>query len=506
MQEDLIHFSPIARLVKESALQRCRNVRWTRGRITDSTPTVRFFALKLTRAFFVVCYVALAGCGGTLISQSAGSGSAQTQTAAINWTNVHQIIDGFGASDAWESFSTEQSAFFFGTGTGQLGLSILRVAIPDSGGTPGSCATVGTGCANTSNDIQAVLSNGGRVIATPWSPPAQYKTNDTTSCTDNASLKSTDYGAYATWLANFALSLQQLNIPLYAIAMQNEPTGCGSTYDSAYYSPQQIDTFISQNLGPTLAANGLSTVVFMPDDMTYATALTSGGTCGTDLSCMQYVGAFAYHDYAASLSGTNTVSAQPYPSGWIGGEKFWVTENGCAAPPAVAPSFCQPGWNTDIIDALDWAAIIDQRIAVDNVNAWLYWWLMSKGDDDEGLIDTSGAVAQRAYMLGQYAKFVRPGYYRIDATRAPQTGVSVSAYQNTSTNTLVIIATNYTGSAVSQTFNITNAPTFSSLTPTITSSSLSLATQSSVSVSGNSFTYILPAKSITTFVGSASMP
>jgi glucuronoarabinoxylan endo-1,4-beta-xylanase len=78
----------------------------------------------------------------------------------------------------------------------------------------------------------------------------------------------------------------------------------------------------------------------------------------------------------------------------------------------------------------------------------------------------------------------------------------VSAYQDTSTNTLVILATNYSGSAVLQQFNIINGPTFSSVTPTITSVSLSLATQSSVPVSSNSFTYTLPADSITTFVGS----
>jgi glucuronoarabinoxylan endo-1,4-beta-xylanase len=107
-------------------------------------------------------------------------------------------------------------------------------------------------------------------------------------------------------------------------------------------------------------------------------------------------------------------------------------------------------------------------------------------------------------VLAQYSKFVRPGYYRIDATRAPQTGISVSSYQNTDGGNLVIIATNYTGSSVSQTFNITNAPTFSTLTPTITSASQNLAQLSNVPVSNNSFTYTLPAQSITTFLGSTA--
>jgi glucuronoarabinoxylan endo-1,4-beta-xylanase len=71
---------------------------------------------------------------------------------------------------------------------------------------------------------------------------------------------------------------------------------------------------------------------------------------------------------------------------------------------------------------------------------------------------------------------------------------------------LVIIATNYTGSASSVTFNIANAPTFNSVTPTQTSATNSLTPLTSVTVSGNSFTYSLPAQSVTTFVGSSLAP
>jgi glucuronoarabinoxylan endo-1,4-beta-xylanase len=139
------------------------------------------------------------------------------------------------------------------------------------------------------------------------------------------------------------------------------------------------------------------------------------------------------------------------------------------------------------------------------VNAWLYWWLISENNsDDEGLIAENGTIAQRAYMLGQYAKFVRPGYYRIGATHIPQTGVTVSAYQQTSSHTLSIIATNYTSSALTQTFNIISAPTFTALTPTQTSATNSLTTLSNVSLTGNSFTYTLPAQSITTFNGTGT--
>jgi glucuronoarabinoxylan endo-1,4-beta-xylanase len=249
----------------------------------------------------------------------------------------------------------------------------------------------------------------------------------------------------------------------------------------------------------------LSTLIFVPEASSNSASTSLGAACASDSSCAQYVGGFNWHDYDASLSGANTVAANPYPSGWPEGKKYWETETSCGQ--GYGPNFCQTGFNSDMTNALDWAAVIDQRIAVDNANAWLYWWLIdANNSDDEGLLANNGTIAQRAYVLGQYSKFVRPGYSRIDATHLPQADVSVSAYKSTGTNSLVIIATNYTGSAVSQTFSITNAPTFSTLSPTITSVNLSLAAQSSLAVSVNSFTYTLPADSVTTFVGSASIP
>jgi len=349
--------------------------------------------------------------------------------------------------------------------------------------------------------MQAVIAHGGKVIASPWTPPPAHKTNGLPTCTNNAGLIPADYGPYATWLANFVQSLQtQYGVTLYAISVQNEPDICGN-YDTAYWTAADIDNFVKNNLGPTFASNALSTLIFVPETAGYY-AISLGSACGADPTCNQYVGGINWHDYDASFSGTNTVAADPYPSGWPAGKKYWETEASCG--PGFGPNFCQRGFNTNMTDALDWAAVIDQRIAVDGANAWLYWWLIDLygATDDEGLIAGNGTIAKRAYVMGQYSKFVRPGYSRIDATpHLPETQVSVSAYQNLP-NTLVIIATNYSSSADTQTFTITNAPVvFSAMNPWITSASSSLAQQASASVSSNSFTYTLPPHSITTFVG-----
>jgi glucuronoarabinoxylan endo-1,4-beta-xylanase len=56
---------------------------------------------------------------------------------------------------------------------------------------------------------------------------------------------------------------------------------------------------------------------------------------------------------------------------------------------------------------------------------------------------------------------------------------------------------------VPQTFSLNGFST-NAVTPWITSASLSLAAQAPVSVSGSSFTYTLPASSVTTFYGTAT--
>ena len=456
----------------------------------------QFFAAILAAVFFLFL---------------GGPGRAQGQTATVDWTDVHQVIDGFGASHEAQgaSMTTAQQNLFFGTGAGQLGLSIYRVGVTDGNQDPGDCTSVGSSCAGVYvSDMQAVIAAGGKVYGSPWTPPSAYKTNSNYNCTGGSgsgALASGSYANYATWLGNFAQSLAAQGISLYGLSIQNEPDECTS-YDSALWTAGDIDNFIKTNLGPTLASASPSTLIFMPENSGYGsiTGSSGGGTCGTDSACTAYVGGYNWHDYDATTSGgVPPANSTPYPSGWASGKKWWETE--VSQGSGFGPS-CGSGssFTNTISDGLCWGTIIDQRMQ-DGANAWLYWQLVLGTSDNQMLMNGS-TVAVRAYVLAQYSKFIRPGYFRIDATHAPQSGVTVSAYQQTSSGTLVIIATNYTSSSVPQTFNITNAPTFSTLTPTITSGSLSLAAQLNVTVSGNSFTYTLPAASITTFVGSTSAP
>ena len=437
-------------------------------------------------------------------------------TSTVNWTSVHQVIDGFGAAapligDGNHNLTSAQQSLFFGLGPSQLGLSLLRVGLPDGGNAPGDCSSASISCAGSNvPDMQAAIAQGARIYATPWSPPAIYKTNSSVVCSPGSGALATgSYANYATWLVNFAKSLKNnYSINLYAFSVQNEPDFC-ATYDAAQYTDTQFDTFIKTNLGPTLASSGLSPLplLFMPETGTYAAIAggNGGDTCMTDSACYTFVQGNNWHDYDATANSAGAVSSAANP--WVSlNKKYWETEASCGL--GYGPSGCEGGaFKTDMItDGLMWAGIIDRRMVTEGANAYLYWALIGPTTDNEGLTSTAGTVAQRAYVFGQYAKFIRPGFFRIDATHAPQSGVAVSAYQNTGNGTLAIVATNYNGSAVTQGFTISNAPTFATMTPYVTSTSQNIAVQTAVSVAGNSFSFLLPAQSVTTFVSTMAAP
>jgi glucuronoarabinoxylan endo-1,4-beta-xylanase len=415
----------------------------------------------------------------------------EAQTATIDPSVTHQGIDGFGAANAYEPapLTSAQAEFWFGTASGDIGLSLLRTEIPNDG----SCSSVGTSCAGTYvSDMKIAAPYGVKVWSAPWSPPASMKSNGTTICSTSTqgSLNASSYAAYATYLTNYVKSLGSMGVTLYALSIQNEPDYCPSTYDGAVWSASDFDTFIGKNLGPAFAAAGLSTLIMMPESSQWASFASVAGTTMGDPAAAKYVGINAWHDYDHASSITN-----PYASL---GKKFWETE--ASAGIGFGPTLCGGCWDPSMADGLLWAGIIDDRMAVADANAWHYWWLVDPGsNDNEGLTGPDGVtIPKRAYVLGNYSRFVRPGFQRIDATHAPQSGVLVSAYKGPSGD-LVIVAVNQNGSSTSQPFAVSSAsPT--SFTPWTTDASSNLAGGAPVAVTGGSFTYALTAQSVTTFV------
>ena len=128
------------------------------------------------------------------------------------------------------------------------------------------------------------------------------------------------------------------------------------------------------------------------------------------------------------------------------------------------------------------------------------WWegpSTSVPTVQEHLVDVNNNPTYFGYALSQYARFIRPGYLRYNATATPVTGVYLSAYEGNGHQMIVVI--NSTSSQVTLPILI-ESQTVTSMTPYQTTSSLSVSQLNVVAVTNNEFAALLPAQSITTYV------
>ena len=388
-------------------------------------------------------------------------------TAAIDFGTTLQTIRGFGGATAWmPALTTAQANTLFGTGGGQLGLTIHRMRIDDSS-TTGSSSNWGAELTSA----QEAAARGAINIASPWGAPAAWKSNNSTV---QGSLLPANYANYANYLESFVTFMKNGGVNLYAISMQNEPDA-NVTYDSMVWTPGEMDTWVANN------SSVLTTKLMMPESESFNTSYSDPAL--DDSNAVGKISIVAGHIYGASPFYYSNAESK--------GKEVWMTEH------YLNPSGSQPA----IGDAIAAAEEIHNSMTTGQYNAYVWWWILDwnpgTGVTNYGLIDTNGNPTYYGDALAQFSKFVRPGYVRASATANPNSNVFVSAYKGSPNS--VIVAINAGGSPVNQPFSITNE-TVTAVTPYQTTAATQVSQLANVSVSGDAFTYTLPAQSITTFV------
>ena len=383
-------------------------------------------------------------------------------TANVDFGSSVQTIAGFGGASAWLSLNSPQMTTLYDNGSGHIGLTVLRVRID-----PGGQANWGTELSNA----KLAESHGAAVIATPWTPPASMKTNGSTV---GGYLSTSEYGAYASYLQSFVNYMASNGESLYAISMQNEPDA-NVTYESCFWTGGQIDSWVANN------SSVLTVPLFMPESESFTTSYSDPAL--NDGNAVGHIGAVAGHLYG--------VSPSYYADALNRGKQVWMTEHYIDG--------------SGIGNALSVAKEINDSMAVANQSMYVWWWLTDLPSQNSyiGLIDSTGNVKPAGWALAQYARFIRPGYVRSNATYNPTSNVYLTAYKGN--GSYVIVAINMGTSGVNQPFALQNQA-ISSFSPYQTSASAPYMQQMGTVYTVNkvSFTTYLPPQSITTFVGQGS--
>jgi glucuronoarabinoxylan endo-1,4-beta-xylanase len=398
----------------------------------------------------------------------------QSGQCTVNWNDVRQRIDGFGASSAFRGtgFSTAQADMLFSTNTG-IGLSLLRNQVQAGGFASSSEISI----------MQQAIARGARVWSAPWSPQASFKTPQ---IANGGNFDSANNQAYANQLANYVVTMKN----------QNEPDITNNSYATCWWTAQQISNFVPYLHDALVASNVASTRIMISESFQWQNHTTLYTTAMADTNIAAMVGVIANHNYDGIPPDPPTGTPSAIPNY---GKALWETEVAVLDPSGSTDSSMQNG--------IYWAGRIHAFLTVAQANAWHYWWLIyGNSTPNQGLTDISSSVlAKRGYVLGNYSRFVRPNFYRMGVVTNAGAAV-VSAYRSTNSSAFAIVAINSNATnSINQTFNLSNF-TASSVIPWVTSSTLSLSNQAAVAITNSTFMYQLPPLSVVTFVGQAAAP
>ncbi len=388
---------------------------------------------------------------------------AIAQSVTINAATEYQTVTGFGGMNGvgWiNDLTSSQVETAFGTGNGQLGLSILRLRIdPNS--------------ANWNTQVPTAVrayQMGAKILATPWSPPAYMKTNN--SLISGGKLKTEYYDEYATHLLNFADFISRNGAPLYTISIQNEPDW-HPEYESADWSGDDFVAFLNSQ-GSRFGSNLKVTV---GESVGFSKKFTDPVLNSS--TAVQHADIIAGHLYGAV--------PQDYPLARSKGKEVWMTEH----------------YTDSNSDADVWPLALDvgtelHRSMTANFNAYIWWYIRRS----YGFIKENSQVSKRGYIMSQYARYVRPGYKRIGVTEKPYSDVSVTAYKGPN-NKIVLVAVNTGTSSRALNLTLQNA-SVGNFVKYSTSGTLNVSYGGTTKLTNGAATVYLESQSVTTLVSEGS--
>jgi glucuronoarabinoxylan endo-1,4-beta-xylanase len=386
-------------------------------------------------------------------------------TVVVDLDSTHQVIRGFGAANIlpWrDTMTTAEINTAFGTEDGQIGFSILRLRVPYEQ----SEFNI-----NVSN-APAAHALGVTLIASPWSPPPAMKSNNDPV---GGYLLSANYDDYAEHLDSFVTYMAANDAPIYSVSVQNEPDW-PVTYESCNWSALQMRNFMQDN------APSIGSRVMAPESYQFRREMSD--PILNDATACANLDMVAGHIYGGGLS--------PYPLAVEKGKEIWMTEH-----------YTESGHSGN-----DWPLALDvgteiHDVMIAGMSAYVWWYIVRYyGPIADGTYAPKGTVTKRGWIMSQFARFIRPGYLRVQCDDNPQSDVFVSAYRDSISSKVVIVAINTSfWQDKNQTFVFQNGDV-GIVIPYVTSETEDCSEGSSIVLTGDSlFNVTLDAESVTTFVG-----
>lgn len=404
--------------------------------------------------------------------------SAQNAKVQIDKNKTYQKITGFGGfvcspQFGYNHMTTDEIKKMWGANS-ETGYNIMRLYIPGENNWPTTLATAKL----AKNEL------GLTIFASPWTMPAEWKTNnsevavftDANGVQQIGYLKEEHYQDYALYLNRYVTYLRENGVELDYISIQNEPDE-KATYQGCIWTPSQIASFV-KNYGHLINCK-----VIAPESVGYSDNFSNAFL---DTETMKNFEVYGVHQYGGIQS--------KYKEFQNFDKEIWMTEyliNWNSS--GTVRNF---NWGTD---AFDFANSVNDAL-LGNVNAWIHYatkrYYAMMGDGTNGTI--AGQITKRGYILSQYAKFTT-GTTRIESAWSDAASqLKGSSYINIAGDKIVLMVINPSHNSYSLTVDLP----FYSLKGTKTITSQNVNMQSSAVGFSETFRPVVTvdASSFTTFI------
>jgi len=369
----------------------------------------------------------------TVIIRATEDVSNVANTITVDLGTKYQYVRGFGGmSTPWDNAPDDNPGDFeVMFNPESLGYNIIRVMIPPNStdiedtmkrfvANDPELGWSGTYFYETNNlpirnkdhsyfydKVRIVNKYGGYVLASPWSPPADWKTNN--SINGGGDLKEENYKDFADYLRTYCEVLLKNNAPIYSVSLQNEFTFRTTTYAGCEYSATQHaawwNTAGNYLQGVTGWGGGrkIDKVQAMSGEAHSGINDLNSVLTGTPGSTVrQYIDILGRHIYGAGITTPQFLAyAQNDPDD---PKEVWMTEHNINSNSATANQ-------NDSTWPYVWKVMndIDLTIRLNHESAFV-WWTIKRfysmiGDQTNGT--TEGDVLPRGHGMSHYAKFAK---------------------------------------------------------------------------------------------------
>ncbi len=98
-------------------------------------------------------------------------------------------------------------------------------------------------------DAMEISENGFKIIASPWTAPPWMKDNNEWK---GGKLLPEYYDTWALYFSKYLTAYKKEGIDIWGITIENEPLGNGNNWESMHFTPEEMNDFLVNHLGPQL--------------------------------------------------------------------------------------------------------------------------------------------------------------------------------------------------------------------------------------------------------------